>query len=87
VPFFVPVLRSLHRNIGELHHFGPFLCFVDDESAEFSRRHRHWDAAKIDKLRTHLRIGMRGGDRLVQDLDVSGGVPFGAEIPYHTLVS
>src|SRR6202011_4222749 len=48
---------SVRLDVGELHHLGPFLGFVDDESAEVGGRTRKRCASQVGKPGLHLGIG------------------------------
>src|SRR6516165_2301587 len=39
------VTVSLRLDTGELHHFGPLLCFVGHKRPKLGGRHRHWIGA------------------------------------------
>ena len=64
---------SVRLDVGELHHLGPFLGFVDDESAEVGGRTRKRCASQVGKPGLHLGIGESAIDLSVELVDDVGG--------------
>jgi hypothetical protein len=60
---------SVRLDVGELHHLGPFLGFVDDESAEVGGRTRKRCASQVGKPGLHLGIGESAIDLRVELVD------------------
>ena len=55
---------SLRLDTGELHHFGPLLCFVAHKRPKLGGRHRHWIGAQTFDPGVELRIGEASYDLL-----------------------
>src|SRR5262249_42540394 len=71
---------SDRRDGRELHPLIPFFGLIDDEFSKIRWRVRKRSAAKIDKLRLHLRVGKGGIDFRVEPVDDFGrGVLWGAD--------
>src|SRR5262249_58976680 len=74
--------QSLRLDVRGPDHLAPLLGFVGDELAELDRRSRQRRAAEVSETGLHLRVAESRVDLLVELVDDSAGVAFGAPRPY-----